>query len=99
MQNKDTIATKCRLGLAWEYTQKWAASPSWVLNFPSQCRYMLPALSLIPSEAEECVRVEYAGILAQLAATAHRFLMRLQGTPAQQVCHHNGSATHHKVRQ
>jgi len=48
---------------------------------------MLPALSLIPSEAEECVRVEYAGILAQLAATAHRFLMRLQGPVAQQqVC-------------
>ena len=46
---------------------------------------MLPALSLIPSEAEECVRVEYAGILAQLAATAHRFLMRLQGPPAQQA--------------
>lgn len=45
---------------------------------------MLPALSLVPSEAEECVRVEYAGILAQLAATAHRFLMRLQGPPAQQ---------------
>ena len=52
---------------------------------PCQCRYMLPALSLIPSEAEECVRVEYAGILAQLAATAHRFLMRLQGPPAQQA--------------
>jgi hypothetical protein len=42
------------------------------------CRYILPALSLIPAEAEESVRVEYAGILAQLAATAHRFLMRLQ---------------------
>ena len=28
--------------------------------------------------------MEYAGILAQLAATAHRFLMRLQGPPAQQ---------------
>ncbi len=41
-------------------------------------RYILPALSLIPAEAEESVRVEYAGILAQLAATAHRFLMRLQ---------------------
>ncbi|KAK9909837.1 hypothetical protein WJX75_008190 [Coccomyxa subellipsoidea] len=40
--------------------------------------YILPALSLIPAEAEESVRVEYAGILAQLAATAHRFLMRLQ---------------------
>jgi len=48
---------------------------------------VLPALSLVPSEAEESVRVEYAGILAQLAATAHRFLMRLQmpAASAQQV--------------
>ncbi|BDA42626.1 probable phosphoinositide 3-kinase regulatory subunit 4 [Coccomyxa sp. Obi] len=48
--------------------------------------YILPALSLIPAEAEESVRVEYAGILAQLAATARRFLMRLQMpvTPTQQ---------------
>ena len=54
------------------------------MRAPLLRRYMLPALSLIPAEAEECVRVEYAGILAQLAATAHRFLMRLQGPAAQQ---------------
>jgi hypothetical protein len=45
-------------------------------------RYILPALSLIPAEAEESVRVEYAVILAQLAVTAHRFLMRLQSPAA-----------------
>ena len=39
------------------------------MRAPLLRRYMLPALSLIPAEAEECVRVEYAGILAQLAAT------------------------------
>ena len=54
------------------------------MRAPLLRRYMLPALSLIPAEAEECVRVEYAGILAQLAATAHRFLLRLQGPAAQQ---------------
>ncbi len=42
--------------------------------------------------------MEYAGILAQLAATAHRFLMRLQGTPAQQVCHPNGTGTNRNLQ-
>ena len=56
------------------------------MHEPGCCRYILPALSLIPAEAEESVRVEYAGILAQLAATAHRFVMRLQmpAAPTQQ---------------
>ncbi|KAG1658241.1 hypothetical protein FOA52_008501 [Chlamydomonas sp. UWO 241] len=40
--------------------------------------YLIPSLSLLPNDVEEAVRVEYALGIAQLAAAAHRHLMRLQ---------------------
>lgn len=40
--------------------------------------YVLPSLSLLPSEAELAVQVEYASCIAQLAATAQAFLEQLQ---------------------
>lgn len=42
------------------------------------CRYILPSLSLVPSDHEEGVKVQYALVLAQLAAAANRFLLHLQ---------------------
>ena len=42
------------------------------------CRYILPSLSLVPSDHEESVKVQYALVLAQLAAAANRFLLHLQ---------------------
>lgn len=42
------------------------------------CRYILPSLSLVPADPEEAVRVQYALILAQLAAAASRFLLHMQ---------------------
>ncbi|KAL4452504.1 hypothetical protein ABPG75_008166 [Micractinium tetrahymenae] len=40
--------------------------------------YVLPSLSLLPSEAELAVQVEYAACIAQLASTAQAFLEQLQ---------------------
>ncbi|KAK9863176.1 hypothetical protein WJX84_011949 [Apatococcus fuscideae] len=40
--------------------------------------YILPSVSLVPNDAEESVRVEFTGVVAQLAATAYRFLQQLQ---------------------
>lgn len=40
--------------------------------------YLIPSLSLLPNDVEEAVRVEYALGIAQLAAAAHKHLMRLQ---------------------
>ena len=48
-------------------------------------RYILPSLSLLPTDGEEAVRVEYAGSIAPLAAAAHRFLLRLQHGAAEQA--------------
>ena len=42
------------------------------------CRYILPSLSLVPSDHEEGVKVQFALVLAQLAAAANRFLLHLQ---------------------
>lgn len=42
------------------------------------CRYILPSLSLVPADHEEAVKVQYALVLAQLAAAANRFLLHLQ---------------------
>ncbi|KAK9817197.1 hypothetical protein WJX72_010933 [[Myrmecia] bisecta] len=39
--------------------------------------YILPSLSLVPNDQEEMVRIEYAGVTAQLATVAQRFLTRL----------------------
>ena len=44
------------------------------------CRYILPSLSMVPNDKEEWVRVAYAAAIAPLAASAHRFLMRLQSS-------------------
>lgn len=40
--------------------------------------YLLPSLSLLPHDADEAVRVEYALAAAHLAAAAHRHLLKLQ---------------------
>ncbi len=48
------------------------------------CRYILPSLSLVPNDAEESVRVEFTGVVAQLAATAYRFLQQLQSLHARE---------------
>ncbi|KAI3438322.1 hypothetical protein D9Q98_000756 [Chlorella vulgaris] len=40
--------------------------------------YVLPSLSLLPSEAEVMVQVEYAACITQLACTAQAFLEQLQ---------------------
>ena len=48
-------------------------------------RYILPSLSLLPTDGEEAVRMEYASAIAPLAAAAHRFLLRLQHRAAEQA--------------
>ena len=70
-----------RPGAGKPHTQR----PSSPKQTPRAHRYILPALSLVPGEAEESVRVEYAGILAALAHTAARFLARAQRLPAHQA--------------
>ena len=47
-----------------------------------QYRYILPSLSLVPNDKEERVRVAYAGVIAPLAAAAHRLLQGLQSDEA-----------------
>jgi hypothetical protein len=51
------------------------------------CRYILPSLSLVPSDAEEWVRVEYASLIAELATSAHRLLMGLHHSADQPQPH------------
>ena len=48
-------------------------------------RYILPSLSLVPNDAEESVRVEFTAVVAQLAATAYRFLQQLQCLHAREM--------------
>lgn len=54
-------------------------------KFSCLCRYILPSLSLVPNDAEESVRVEFTGVVAQLAATAYRFLQQLQSLHAREM--------------
>ncbi len=48
-------------------------------------RYILPSLSLLPTDGEEAVRVEYARAIAPLAAASHSVLLRLQHAAAAQA--------------
>ena len=74
-------------GLIWHAAHRCPAvsAPHCLIWRAGARRYILPALSLVPGEAEESVRVEYAGILAALAHTAARFLARAQRLPAHQA--------------
>ena len=59
--------------------------PMLCCQLPIDCtcafRYILPSLSLVPTDSEESVCVEYAAALPAMAAAAHRFLERLQQAP------------------
>lgn len=57
------------------------------------CRYILPSLSLVPSDHEEGVKVQYALVLAQLAGAANRFLLHLQHLANTQLQPHPSSPT------
>lgn len=63
-----------------DFMNYYLAHPRVHTNCQRDCvpRYILPSLSLVPADPEEAVRVQYALVLAQLAAAANRFLLHLQ---------------------
>ncbi|KAL3131972.1 hypothetical protein ABBQ38_007667 [Trebouxia sp. C0009 RCD-2024] len=66
------VALRC-LGEVLEGVDSLPPSDAKIFN-----EYILPSLSLVPSDHEESVKVQYALVLAQLAAAANRFLLHLQ---------------------